>query len=231
MRRELILRIGKTNRQGTYGTYFRRGSAVTLVMKILLADQHAERAAALTESLESCGYEQVVAALVDGSLPARVAAERPDVVLIDVDAPGPDTLEQIAAINQALPCPIIVFSREQDRTMIGNAVRAGATAYIVDGVGAPSIRPIIDAAIATFHQMRELREELDKTRSTLSDRKIIDRAKGILMSRKRMSEEKAYKALQKMAMDSKRKISAVAADVISMAGLLTPDDDRCTEAE
>ncbi len=201
------------------------------MIKILLVDEYAERAALLASSLEASGYEGVVRANTSDDICARVKGEQPDVVLIDIDVPDQCTLEHIAAIQRHSPRPIVLFTQQDDKRIIDESIRAGATAYIVDGISASSVRPIIDAAIATFGEFQMLARELEKTRNSLSDRKVIDRAKGILMSRKKISEEKAYKSLQKMAMDSKRKLSAVAQDVVSMAGLLAVDDDRCTEAK
>ncbi len=188
-------------------------------LKILLVDEYEQRAEALEKALRDNGYSVVIRASARDYLPACVQNTEPDVILIDVDAPGRDTLEQISVIHRQAPRPVVLFTQEQDRDAISRAIRAGVSAYVVDGVNAARVQPIIDSAVATFNAFQDLRNELERTKITLSDRKTVDRAKGILMSQRGLTEGAAYKMMQKMAMDRKRKLADIARDVIEMAEL------------
>jgi response regulator NasT len=118
------------------------------------------------------------------------------------------------------PRPIVMFTQDQDRTMIREALKAGVTAYVVDGLSAERIRPIMDVAVARFEQSQALHQELQEARATLAERKVIERAKGILMQQRGCSEDEAYRLLRKAAMDGNKRLAEVAEQLIAMIKLL-----------
>jgi response regulator NasT len=189
-------------------------------IRIMIVDDNAQRSAALHGALAASGYDVVAATDPAAYLPARVAEAQPDVILIDIDSPSRDTLEQISDVNRQLPRPIVMFTRDTDQQTIAAAVRAGVCAYVVDGLSLSGIQPIIDTARAQFQAFHELRRELEKTRTDLNERKTIDRAKGVLMTHRGMSEPEAHSAIQKLAMDRKRRMGEVAAEILQMADQL-----------
>ena len=189
-------------------------------LRVLLVDEHADRARTLAQTLERAGC-QVVAQLVGPvDLHAALQASRPDVVIVDMDSPDRDTLEDMRRINAENPRPIVMFVEEEDTASIRSAVQAGVAAYVVKGSNPERIRPVLEVACARFEEFQALRSELDRMRTTLADRKSVDRAKGILMSKRGMSEDDAYRTLQKMAMDQGKRLGDVARHVIAAADLI-----------
>lgn len=197
--------------------------AVTRVrdkLRVLLIDEHADRARVLAQTLERAGCV-VVAQLVGAvDLHAALQASRPDMVIVDMDSPDRDTLEDMRRINAENPRPIVMFVEEEDAASIRSAVQAGVAAYVVKGANPERIRPVLDVACARFEEYQALRGELDRMRTTLADRKSVDRAKGILMTKRGMTEDEAYRTLQKMAMDQGKRLGEVARHVISAADLI-----------
>ena len=186
-------------------------------LKILLVDQHPGRSAILQQALSDAGYDIVAKINADGALSEEVKAFKPDVIIIDMEAPGRDTLEQMREIGRDHPKPIILFSNNRDKDYIRQAVKAGVSAYVVDGLDAARISPIVEVALARFREFEALRKELDETRNQLADRKIIDRAKGILMKQHGISEDKAYSVLRKAAMDRNQKVSDIARTLVTLS--------------
>jgi len=189
-------------------------------LRVLLVDEDPARAESVALTLEQVGC-QVVAKL-PGSVDLHRAIEssRPDVVIVDMDSPDRDTLEDMRRVTHENPRPIVMFVEEEDPASIRSAVQAGVAAYVVKGANPERIRPVLDVACARFEEFQALRDELARVRTTLEDRKSIERAKGILMSRRAMSEKDAYEALRKMAMNQGKRIGEVARNVISAAELL-----------
>ncbi len=189
-------------------------------LKVMVIDESAGRAALLERALTDAGYE-IIARVEHGvNLLERVNEVKPDVIIIDMEMPDRDTLEQLYTINQDQPRPIVMFADNSESDVIEAAVKAGVSAYVVDGLNTERVKPIMDVAIARFREFQALREELEQTKSTLADRKVIDKAKGIIMKQRGMDEAEAYKSLRKMAMDSNKRISEIAKDVIAIAELL-----------
>ena len=189
-------------------------------LKVMVIDESAGRAALLERALTDAGYE-IIARVEHGvNLLERVNEVKPDVIIIDMEMPDRDTLEQLYTINQDQPRPIVMFADNSESDVIEAAVKAGVSAYVVDGLNTERVKPIMDVAIARFREFQALREELEQTKSTLADRKLIDKAKGIIMKQRGMDEAEAYKSLRKMAMDSNKRISEIAKDVIAIAELL-----------
>jgi response regulator NasT len=188
--------------------------------RVMLVDQAPGRAAILEQALRDHGCEVVCRVGQDAFLPAEVERFRPDIVIIDAESPDRDTLEHVASVNREQPKPVLMFADASDNETIQAAVRAGVSAYVVDGFDPRRLRPIMDVAIARFREYQALRRELEETRTKLADRKDVDRAKGLLMERKALGEEAAYKALRKMAMDRNQSIGEVARNLLAVAALL-----------
>ncbi len=191
------------------------------ILKILLVDENRGRSAILERALVDSG-QQVIATLNSGeNLSAQVAALCPDVIIIDLDSPDRDILEQMRSITRDDPRPVVMFSEDNDSNSIKQAVEAGVSAYVVDDLNDRRIKPIMDVAIARFREYQALRDELTQVKNTLEERKIIDRAKGIIMQRKECNEESAYQLLRKTAMNSNQRLVDVARNLIASLELLS----------
>lgn len=190
------------------------------MLKVLIIDESTARAGEVCAGLALAGH-QVAAVLPSAhDLADQVAAIRPDVILIETEAPSRDTLEHLAVVGRDMPRPVIVFAKESDTATIRAAIRAGVSAYVVDGLDPARLKPVIDVAVARFEEHQALRAELAEATRKLSDRKKVERAKGILMKTRGLDEEAAYAALRRLAMDRGKSIAAVAQDVVDMAKLL-----------
>jgi response regulator NasT len=174
----------------------------------------------LREGLERAGHAVIAEMLPTMNLSSLVSELQPDIIIIDTQSPDRDTLEHIVVITKDAPRPIVMFSADNDTQVIRAAVRAGVSAYVVDGLSPNRVQPIIDVAVATFEELQSLRAELDSAHTKLADRKIIERAKGVLMKRKKISEEEAFRLMRKMAMDDNLKLVEVAEQVERAAKLL-----------
>ena len=181
-----------------------------------------ERIAVLKDALTSAGCTIGGVAPPGEDLASVVRELQPDVIIIDVDSPSRDTLESLRAINRDLPRPIVMFVDHSDSRAIEAAMQAGVSAYVIDGLNAQRVKPIIDVAIARFKEYQTLRGELERTKSSLQDRKVIDRAKGILMDQRQISEDEAYRALRRLAMEQNRRLVDVAQQLITFAQMLKP---------
>ncbi len=190
-------------------------------LRVLLVDRDPERAELLEQALAAAGHRVIGRIGDDDALAAEVAKYQPDVIVIDMEAPGRDTLEQMREISRDQPKPIILFSDERDPAYIRQAVQAGVSAYVVDGLSRDRVMPIVEVAVARFREFQNLRQELESTKTQLADRKIIDKAKGLLMQKKNMSEDQAYQFLRKTAMSRNLKLIEVARVLISLEESLT----------
>ena len=190
------------------------------MLRVMVLDEDNERREVLRQGLEKAGHRVVAEVQSTVSLSRLVAEVLPDVIIIDTHSPDRDTIEHLCVISQDTPRPIVMFSADGNTEKIREAVRAGVSAYVVDGLAAQRVQPILDVAIARFEALQSLRNELEDTQSQLADRKRIDRAKGILMKQKNLSEEDAYKWLRKMAMNENLKLAEVADQVLRAAKLL-----------
>jgi response regulator NasT len=188
-------------------------------LRIALVDEKPERSSDLARALVEEGYE-VVARLGGDDLRARIAELAPDVIIVDMQSPDRDVLEDMQRIHREAPRPILMFVDESDGPSIRAAVRAGVSAYVVDGLRSRSVRPIVEVAIARFQEFQALRHELEEARESLEERKLVDRAKGILMQRRGIGEEEAYRVLRKAAMDRQVKLGELARQLIATADLL-----------
>ena len=187
--------------------------------KIVIVDESPIRAAILEEGLREAGFTGVVHISEMQSLLTRIYALDPDVILIDLENPSRDVLEQMFQVSRAVRRPIAMFVDQSDAASIQASVDAGVSAYIVGNLQKDRIKTILDLCISRFNAFARLQDELDRAKSALEDRKVIDRAKGILMKAKDLTEEKAYALLRKTAMNENKKIAEVAQSVITAAEL------------
>jgi len=187
--------------------------------KIVIVDENPIRAAILEDGLREAGHVQVVRIDEMADLLARIYAIDPDVILIDLENPSRDVLEQMFQVSRAVKRPVAMFVDQSDAASIEAAVDAGISAYIVGGLRKERVQNILDLCISRFNAFSRLQDELDRTRSALEERKVIDRAKGILMKAKNLTEETAYGMLRKTAMNENKKIAEVAQSVITAAEL------------
>jgi response regulator NasT len=187
--------------------------------KIVIVDKNPIRAAILEDGLREAGHVQVVRIDDTSHLLQRIYGIDPDVILIDLENPSRDVLEQMFQMSRVVKRPIAMFVDQSDRASIEAAVDAGVSAYIVGGLRKERVQNILDLCISRFNAFSRLESELEKTRSALEERKVIDRAKGILMKAKNLTEENAYALLRKTAMNENKKIAEVAQSVITAAEL------------
>jgi response regulator NasT len=189
-------------------------------LHILIVDQNVMRASILEDGLREAGYLKVTVVRDMQNLMRRIVDNDPDVIFIDLENPNRDVLEQMFQVSRTVSRPIAMFVDRSDSDMIAAAVDAGVGAYVVDGLRKERVKSILDMAVSRFNAFTKLRDELDRAKAALDERKLIERAKGILMKERRMSEEAAYALLRKAAMNENRRISEVAQSVVTAARLL-----------
>ena len=189
-------------------------------MKIVVIERDRDRALMIIDGLRDAGDFDVTVIGDDPGLHRRLAKINPDIVLIDVANPRRDILEELTLATSPLERPVAMFVDQTDERSTREAIEAGMSAYVVDGLRKDRIKPVLDAAIARFHIARRMRSELETPKEALAERKTIDRAKGLLMKAKGLSEDEAYALLRKTAMDQGRKIGEVAAALVTAADLL-----------
>src|ERR1700754_24515 len=188
--------------------------------KIVIVDENPIRSAILEEGLRDAGFLAVEHIREMHNLLARIYALDPDVILIDLENPSRDVLEQMFQVSRAVRRPIAMFVDQSDSDSIRASVDAGVSAYIVDGLKKERIRPILDLCVSRFNAFARLQDELDRTKTALEERKVIDRAKGILMKLKGLTEEEAYVLMRSTAMREKKKIGEIAQSILTASELL-----------
>lgn len=186
-------------------------------LKIVIVDESPIRAAILEGGLREAGFLQVVRIDEMTNLLKRIYAIDPDVILIDLENPSRDVLEQMFQVSRVVKRPVAMFVDQSDSASIQASVDAGVSAYIVGGLKKERIKNILDLCISRFNAFSRLQDELDRTKSALEERKVIDRAKGILMKAKNITEEDAYGLMRRTAMNEKKKIAEIAQSVITAA--------------
>jgi two-component system, response regulator / RNA-binding antiterminator len=188
-------------------------------LKIVIVDANPIRAAILEDGLKEAGHVNITRIADTTGLLARIYAIDPDVILIDLEDPSRDVLEQMFQVSRAVKRPIAMFVDQSDTASIQASVDAGVSAYIVGNLQKERIKTIMDLCISRFNAFARLQDELERAKSALEDRKVIDRAKGILMKAKNLTEEEAYALLRKTAMNENKKIADVAQSVITASEL------------
>ena len=191
-------------------------------LSVLLIDDGARRVRVIRDELTQQGH--VVVGVIDSALAIHDCVVRlmPDVVIVDSESPSRDTLEHLALISSSHPRPVVVFSEDASEEPMRQALQAGVSAYVISGLQLQRLAPILQVAIARFEQDRVLREQLNTANSELTERKLIERAKGILMDEIGLSENQAYRHLRKLAMDRGQRLAQAASRVIESHDLLRP---------
>ncbi|MBB3965312.1 ANTAR domain-containing response regulator [Rhizobium metallidurans] len=189
-------------------------------LNVLVIDENSIRASIIELGLREAGYQRVTVVNDMNGLARRIEEVNPDVIVIDIENPNRDMLESIFQISRAVARPIAMFVDKSDEDSIIAAVDAGVSAYIVDGLKKERVKPILEMAVSRFNAFNRLQRELADAKSALEERKIIDRAKGILMKMRGLSEDEAFALLRQTAMNEKKKIADIAQSVITAAGLL-----------
>ncbi len=190
------------------------------MLRILIIDESRVRASELCAGLAMAGHQ--VAAVLPSvlDLTAQIEQIKPDVILIETDSPSRDTLENLAVMNRDMPRPVIILTQESDAAVMRAAFKAGVSAYVVDNLDLARLKPIVDVAIARFEEHQVLRQELAVATKKLSERKVVEKAKGILMKTRGLDEDQAYAALRKLAMERAQPLGKIAGDLVAMAKLL-----------
>jgi response regulator NasT len=191
-------------------------------IRVMLVDTRPERRELLAPGLEAEGFDVIAALAPEDDLLDAVARFAPDVVLIDMESPSRDALEGLRRVQNHQPRPMVLFSQDDASESIRRAVDAGVNAYIVDGIAACRVRPIVDAAMAQFKQFRALEQELEQTRTRLAERKLIERAKGLVMQQQGVGEADAFQAMRRLAMRKNKRLADIAEGVIAAAELMQP---------
>jgi len=190
------------------------------LLKIVIVDESSIRAAILEEGLREAGFMAVERLSDMNNLLMRIHAIDPDVILIDLENPSRDTLEQMFQVSRIVRRPVAMFVDQSDSASIQASVDAGVSAYIVDGLKKERIKSILDLCVSRFNAFSKLQSELERATTDLEDRKTLDRAKGILMKNKGLTEDEAYRLMRSAAMREKKKIADIAAAIITAAELL-----------
>ncbi len=189
-------------------------------MRVLVVDESPERAEVLRDGLRRAGYEVTASLSSPLALLKTIEELQPDVIVIDTESPSRDVLEHLVVMSQHTPRPVVMFATDGAPEVIRQAVRAGVSAYVVDGLDAARVKAVIDVAVARFEDFQRLREELAEANLKLSERKLVERAKGILMKTRGLDEESAYSLLRKAAMNKKLRLGEIAQQLIDAAELL-----------
>ena len=190
-------------------------------LSIVVVERDRDRALLIVDSLRESGEHDIFVVSEETALARRIKERNPDIVLVDMASPSRDMLEELTLASGPMERPVAMFVDQSDDGLTKSAIEAGVSAYVVDGLRPERIKPIMDAAIARFHMFQRMRTELEATKRALEERKVIDRAKGILMKARNIDEEEAYALLRKTAMTQGRKLADVAEAIVTAAGLLS----------
>jgi response regulator NasT len=190
------------------------------MLRILLINDTPKKVGRLRAALIEAGFEVIDESGLIIDLPARVEAVRPDVILIDSDSPGRDVMEQVCLVTRDQPRPIVMFTDEQNPEVMRQAIQSGVSAYIVEGIHAQRLKPILDVAMVRFESDQALRAQLNARDQQMAERKRVELAKGMLMQMKSCNEEEAYTLMRRQAMSRQQKLIQVAEQIIAMNDLL-----------
>ena len=190
------------------------------MLRVAIVDEDPERAALVAEGLRAGGAVEALTLESTSHLLRNLVAFDPDVVIIDLDDPGRDVLEQMFEVSRAVARPVAMFVDRAGEGDVVRAIQAGVSAYVVDGLRPDRVRPVVDAAVSRYRAFAELRAELDQTRSALAERRDVDRAKALLMARRGIGEDEAYRMLRDRAMNERRRIGEVARALVEADRML-----------
>ncbi|MEO0542743.1 MAG: ANTAR domain-containing protein [Pseudomonadota bacterium] len=192
---------------------------------VLVIDTNDARAAIIKDGLRAEGYTRIEVITQMDQLAARIVTLQPDVIVVDLGNPNRDMLENMLQVTRAVKRPVAMFVDRSDKPSMEKAIEAGVSAYVVDGFRQDRIKSIMEMAISRFNAFSRLERELETAKSALADRTTIDKAKGLIMKSRGLSEEKAYALLRKSAMDQNRRIVEVAESLLLSASLLGDGDE------
>ena len=184
------------------------------ISKVVVIDQNLSRGHVLVDGLKDAGFVDVTLIQNGTNLLTKVVGLDPDVILIDLENPRRDTVEQMLRVSEQVHRPVVMFADESEPELIQRAVQSGVSAYIVDGLHKSRLKSIIEVAVARFDQFADMEGEVSRLRRELDDRKVIEKAKGLLMQSRSLSESDAHAFLRRAAMNEKKKIVDIAQLVI-----------------
>ncbi len=187
------------------------------MLSVMLVDDDFLRTAPLKQSLTDAGYEVIAHLSSTANLDDAVRELKPDIVIIDTDSPSRDTLENLCVMNETVPKPIVMFTHDGDIEKMRAATKAGVSAYVVGSLTSERLTPVINAAVVRFEEVKSLREELGEAKLKLAERKLLEKAKGLLMKKHGFDEDHAYAMLRSMAMRQNKRIVVLAKEVIEAA--------------
>jgi response regulator NasT len=190
------------------------------MLKVMIVDNDIKRSKPLKQSLIDNGFDVVAHVENDIHLEAKCCEVKPDVVIIDMDSPNRDTLENICVMSMHDTRPVVMFTHDGDKAKIKAATQAGVSAYVVGTISSERLTPVIDVAIARFEEFKNLRTELAQTKNKLDERKVIERAKGLLMKQRGLDEDVAYEMLRSMAMKKNMKLADLSHQLLEAASML-----------
>ena len=190
-------------------------------MRVLVVDESRERADIVRDGLRRAGYEVTASLSSPLALLQTIERLQPDVIVIDTDSPSRDVLEHLVVMTQHTPRPVVMFASDDAPQTIREAVRAGVSAYVVDGLDTRRIKAIVDAAVAGFDELQGVRAQLAEANLKLSERKLIERAKGLVMKARGLGEEEAFAFMRKGAMDRSLKMAELAQRIVDAAELMS----------
>ena len=191
-------------------------------MRVLVVDPDPTRAALVAEGL--AGVDPLEVRRVRAFDPLEAAAFAADVIVVASDSPDRDTIDSLRQATETNPRPVVMFVDRSEPGLAEQAVRAGVSAYVVDGLAAARVRPVLKVARSRFQLMKQLRQDLEKAKADLASRRTVERAKALLMKERGLGEDAAYRLLRKLSMDTGRPLGAVAADLLAFAGVLKGSD-------
>jgi two-component system, response regulator / RNA-binding antiterminator len=191
-------------------------------LQIILLDENEQRIETVRQGLAAAGHELVATIGPRDDLLGELERRRADLVIASMSSPDRDTLESLRSVSDRNPKPIVMFVDDTDAAATADAIRAGVSAYVVRGLAAERVKPVLDVAVARFRAFQELREEVARSRTALEERKLVERAKGLLMRQRGLGEEEAYRLLRKAAMDQNQRIVDIARSVLAVAEMLKP---------
>ncbi|GAB3035445.1 ANTAR domain-containing response regulator [Bowmanella dokdonensis] len=189
-------------------------------LEILLIDDDLDRASAFRSALDRSRYRLSHLVSSRTSLLKEVDKLKPDIIVIDIESPDRDILESLSTLSNFNPKPVVMFCEQEDTGLINQSVQSGVSAYVVGEVSSARVRSILDAAVARFNQYQSLKQELSETKRKLDSRRLVDKAKSLLMQKKAMSEEQAFNSIRKMAMDTGQRMEDVARTLITLISTL-----------
>lgn len=191
------------------------------MLRVMIVDNDQTRSKTLEQLLINNGFDVIAHVEDDVHLQKKCCELEPDIVIVDTESPSRDVLDNVCMITQHNAKPVVMFAQDGDREVVKAATKAGVSAYVVGTIASERLTPVIEAAVARFEETKQLRDELQQANNKLDERKVVERAKGILMRQRNLDEDEAYKMLRTMAMKKNMKLADLSSQLIDAAKLLT----------